>query len=527
MYRRPLLLTVALLSAVACGFALLILPREADRALRAQLAELPPLIDTLPMLRSIEAARMARASASDRIDAVRLDQQRDSQFAVSIRDATGVARVVAGDTLREQLADRLRIARTTRLVDGYLSLAEAAALVDNTEAQALADSLRDAERERSAIAALGGADPRFLSLQQRVQQRVQQLGDRLDSLVVRTLYEEVASVTRAARMVANRDSLRRDSTARRAADDLRSFLAATDSLELRTTALRRAREWNAARAQREQSLRVAEPLHVPTVPMLAATLLVSLAIGYVAALIAEVRDPRVADLADVASIVEQSGLSASLVMALHGTRDPLNRRDIDRRIPPVLRHEVRAMTRLHLTLSAMAESVTRVGVVGDDPEARAAVTLQLGTAAAQASRAVLVIDADVLYRPLGSQIDAADRPGLAEVARERIELAAALMSLPTGRERAMLVLTGGQTATSLERLDAVAPELDRLMDRHDLTILALPPTRERWPTRLMPRDVVLIATAGQTSVLWFRQLLKATAAERQRVRAVLVQARRA
>lgn len=512
-YRWRLIALVAGVVAVASVFVLLIVPREAERALRTRLDTLPPPIDTASLAGAFNRLSASVQSTTGRMESARAQRQRDSMFAVSVRDASGVSRLLVGDTTRARLAERLQVARSTRLVDGYLALAADAALATDPVVQTIADSLRAAEQERTGIATLGTPDQRYRALQERVQQ----LGDRLDSVVMRTLYPD-SSTTLDAAPASVADSVQRI--------EQRALRELTDSLDVLTASLRRASAWNAERTAREQSLRAAEPLRVPVLPMVVATIVLALSLGYVAALVAEWRQPRIAGRGDVLAIVARARMDSAVVTEIRAAPRQLQRRTSDQLVPRVLHDRSAAHQQVYLQISAMAESVSRIGVLGDDPMSTARLALQIGAAAAEASREVLLVDGDVLARPLASVIEKPAAAGLADVVRERLELAGALTIVPTGRDRSLSALTAGITTSASSALERLVPDLQRLMDRHDLTVVVLPATSGRWPESLVPVDVVLAVTAGVTSVDWLRSELTESKRAGRQVRSVMVRDRR-
>jgi len=148
--------------------------------------------------------------------------------------------------------------------------------------------------------------------------------------------------------------------------------------------------------------------------------------------------------------------------------------------------------------------------------------VQLAAAAAAASRAALLIDADVVHRRVASTLGQPDGGGLAEAARGGRELASALVTVSTGRDTSMAFLSAGSTSTPHAQLAALAPDLQRLMQRHDVTVLALAHDATSWPTALSPHDVVFAVTPGFTRVAWLSEALRSATRGGQRVRSVLV-----
>lgn len=505
--RVRLMSTVGVLVGVGVFAVLQLLPREADRALRARLAALPPSIDTASLEWMLARARDSMRARQAELSALQTQRQQDSLFVVSVTDAAGVPRVTVGDTLRAQLAEQLQLARTTPIVEGFLSLAASPALASDTVAQLLADSLRDAERERGAFAAVGGPDLRYRVLQTRVME----LGERLAVRAELRLRDSPALPAPSSSAV--------DTALTSATEALR---IAADSVAELETSLRRASEWNVSRAAEERALRAADPIRVPWLAMLCAVFTIAISTAYVVAFAVEWRHPRIADMTEVVALVEQQGLDATMVIQEWPSRDLRLRRAADRALPPVLRRDTRAYDRLHQLLSTIGDATSVVGVVGENAEVTAAVAVQLAAAAAAASRAVVLIDADLVRRRVAELLGYSANPGLADVARGRLELGSALVSVRTGRDHGLALLSAGHSTTPRALLEEIAPEMLRLMQRHDVSVLAMASDAPNWPTPLWPRDVVVAVAPGLTRVQWLSSALRTAAQAGRRVRGVLV-----
>lgn len=515
--RVRLILTVGAVTGLGTLFLLQMIPREAERSLRARIAALPPATDTVSLQARLEQANDSIRAAQHALEALQVQMQRDSLFVMSVTDATGVPRVVVGDTLRAQLAERLQSARATPLVDGYLALAAAPALAADTLAQLLADSLRIAERERADFAALGGPDLRYRSLQSRVSE----LGERLAARAVERLQSGDVS-SPGGSTLAGSDIRAADTTltARQTALQQR-VRTASDSANKLGTSLRRALEWNAERSEQERRLRAAEPLRVPLWPMLLAALSLAAASGYSAAFLVEWRDPRIADVSEVLVIMRRTHTESTVIEHAE-SRAPLLRRAVDRQLPNVLRGDRSPFRRVHLMLSETGDDVPVVGIAGSDADIAARVALNLSAAASEASRATLVVDTDTVSRGVSKLLEQPTLIGLAEAARGRVELASALTSVVTGRDQTVTVLPAGLARTSREMLQSIVPDVLRLMQRHDLSVLVLPQESDNLPSELRVQDTVVAVIPGITSVSWLRGALLNGKREGQRVRAVLL-----
>jgi hypothetical protein len=257
------------------------------------------------------------------------------------------------------------------------------------------------------------------------------------------------------------------------------------------------------------------------VPLALAASSLSLAVGYVAAFLVELRRPTLVDVDEVLRIARQTGLDRTAVIAATDTA-MVRRRAVDRHVPSILRGDPSAFHRIQLLLSTMGDAVTSVGVRAARAPDTAVAALHLAAAAAAASPAVLLIDGDVTSRRVAVLCGQPDAAGLAAVARGKLDLASALTSVATGRDRSVTLLGAGRTSTTRDVLDAVVPAVQRLMQRFDLSVVALPQLRETWPRGLQPRDIMLVVTPGATDVAWLRQSLLASARDGEYVRAVLV-----
>lgn len=503
---RRLMAAVALGCAVVALFVLPVVPREAQRALDSRIARLPPIVDTA----ALQARRTAVADTLRVRDAqlvARRDQRRtDSLFAVTVVGPSGASRVVVGDTLRADLAERLRVARSSRLVESFLALAAAPALRDEPAVNTLADSLATLER---SLAAFGSGDAQRATLRAQVNA----LGDQLVARVDMRL--QVARD--AAGAGAGESDL--DSLSLALQGQVRLLRDTAGALE---TALRRARTWNQLRDTRVRTWRAESAVRAPRLPVAVATVLVSASLGFLAAFVVELRRPRLADAGEVRQFVRLAGLSPTLVIQ----RDPRvrvpRRRAADRLLPEALLGDPSAYQQVHHLLTTMGDAVTFVGVRSSSARDTAAVALNLASSAADASRAALLVDGDVIRRQVATVAEQPDRPGIAEVARERFELASVLTTVPTGRDRSVTLLAAGRTRTAREMIEHVAPDIQRLMQRFDLCVFAMPIALNMWPTSLQPADQVIAVRLGVTDVAWLHAALNAAARDGQRVRAILV-----
>ena len=528
--------------AVLTLLVLVLVPREVNRVVRAQVAALPAPRDTATINADIAQRRAEheRAEAALR-SARRADSVIVAMLACSARAdtlpagtatstspaASAQVRDAARDAESADLQQRLNRARGAPLLDNYRELSQTALLRGDTRVRSIIDSMQQVDREREAFAALGGPDARYAALSARMTA----LGQRLIRIA-----EDRLSGTVTTAAAAPRDStldvfgVPVTPVIRRNPEALRQLAATAAALQQDVSRaeqrLVEAREWNTRLDERRAAIMARSDIRIPTQALLVAALVVGVVAGYAGAFILELRVPRIADT------LEAERISGARVILHSGSakeiRSLRSRRRADRALPPVLDPSGDAYHLLHLTLTGLGEVARRVRVIGDSPALSATVAANLAAAAAREARAVLLVDLDHRNRLVAPLLQVADRRGMAEVLSGDAEVIEVLRDFAVGRDVYMTVLYGGQRApreVTAERRMVVHEDLERLASRYDLTVIvgdeAVPAGGALLPTG----DVILCTRIGATPNSWLAHSAHQVRAGGQRVRAVLSRAR--
>jgi hypothetical protein len=196
-----LIASVGTLIAIATLLLFVLVPRQVDRALAAQIAALPPERDTL----SLHAERLAA-----RRELTRLETSIAAAAIATSADATAPRPVIATpdsafvapipptrDSAATELQRQLVRIRQAPLVESYRALADTRLLRDDGRARAMIDSIDQRHAEREAYAALSGPDARYAAMTAQLTQ----LGQRLTRLAESTYVSAVASTKATANTV--------------------------------------------------------------------------------------------------------------------------------------------------------------------------------------------------------------------------------------------------------------------------------------------------------------------------------------
>jgi hypothetical protein len=504
-------------AAALTALALVLVPRAADRQLRARISALPSAPDSVVARRAVDSARALLVSAMrdatidttidttlapvpPKVDAVSAAASSAATTAAAPPAATAAAAPttaatdVARDPSTADLVARIRRARQVPLVASYRNLADAELLLNDTSARALRDSIDAIERAREAQVALGGADARYAALTTRIselghalvrvaEQRVAPTSGALDT----TVTARVAALLEDAANRAQRDSLsRRIVVAESALQVVRVQHATRDT----------------ARATLERQLRPSLP--VPAIAL--AALIVGIVMGYGGMLVFEMRRPTIGDAAEVERLTGTSVL-------VHSRDTPSMLADRSRwterpGVPKIIDRSSDTYVLLHLALSGVGDVVGDVDVVAADATIGAAVALGTAAAAAGESRAVLLVEG------------AARKPSLAELLRTPVGPSSDARPNRTASTTDVHAITLDRDA----RIDVLfagtgEPHGSSLVTRYDLRIYLATGPRAATTT---PHDVIVCARPGHTTLAWLSQAMADTKSRQQRVRAVVL-----
>lgn len=564
--RWILIATVGGGAVIATLLVLVLLPREVDRAIRAQLESIPPSRDTLPVIAALQAVESRRVAAEARaaelraiIAAPRVAVAGDSQPMVS-RDNG------ARDSVSADLQQRLTRARTAPLVESYRALAGARLLRDDERVRAIVDSIEQVDREREAYAALGGADARYASLTARLAA----LGQRVIRIAEQQLAASSASApppatptpaTPAPAVLAptpiapapsappprpamvpsgGTDSSRADSAANdtsaaavaqraavsayrlavaeRTASD--AALAMADTVRDLQRTLTEMRASNNALEIRRTAIRQRSGISVPPIAMLVASLVVGLALGYASAVMRELRRPTVGDENEVERLAQARVITHS--GGLDAVRDARTRRRADRMLPPALDPTAEAWQQLHLTLTGLGDVVRAVRIVSDQPILGSTLAINLAAAAARESRATLIVEPPARTSMLAMVLRQNKPRGLNDVQQGRAGLREVVTEVPMGRDVAVDVLFSGTSTSSAPTVanrSEINEEIRRAAGRYDLTLVVGDPAVE---IGIPNYDIIICARLGSTSLEWLSRTMQQARGGNHRLRAVLL-----
>lgn len=517
---------------IASLLAFVLLPRQADRALTAAIAALPPLRDTLRLRADSVRADSVRSRARS--------QQRDALSLLAAATAADslansmMSPLVFRDTLLRDLYQQLVRARRTPLVESYRALADAPALQRDPAVQrtvrALRDSIERLNRDRETYASLSGPDALYAIMTTRLTR----LGATLVQVAQAALTPPPVSGAVSDTMAAT--ALRTDSTTppimQRALlpDSLLEamVLAATDTVRQATQALDSARQYNEALEQRKAALRARLQLQIPPLAMLLASLVLGLTSGFVVALWRELRRPTVGD----AQELEQLTRSRVIVHARDDARRFRRRIRKGEAVVPVLSPNDDAWPLLHLTLSHIGDMSRQVQLLADQPLVAGAVGLNLASVAARESRATIVVDAALRTGALVPLIPAATltiATGGHPVPVAAHEQWDSSRALPLGRDANVDLLLPrgvrgiGAGARGSGHTDAAPGARTTAADhvRHYDFVVFVTDTLAA-PAVPPATDLVLCAKLGVTPLSWIARAVRTADEQKQRVRAVVL-----
>ncbi len=520
--------------------ALVTVPREADRQLRRQIAALPGVADSLPLLQRLDSVRAARTMWERSLAIESASKAGLDTLSLVGSDSAGTDGLTytPEDSLTD-LVSRLRRARQVPLPDSYRLLASALVLRGDRAVAALRDSIDAVEREREGYAALGGPDARYATLTARLAGYGQSLLVLAERRLVNTVFaSEVHADSASAAMAATDREAVRDSLAHQ-------VIAAESSLV-------RVRKQLAVRDSQRVRLEARLTLSTPPIAMLLAALVVGVVVGYAAVLARELRRPSVGDVAEVERLIG----APVLLHTRAADSAPPDRRPLRERpgVPRIVDRDSDTFVLLHLALTGVGDMVTQADVLSDSPIIGAAVALGTAAAAARDSRAVLVVEAGRKNPLLAHVLNAKVRHTADEVRDGLVNVEDAVHVVTLDRDAHIDVLLtevprpdrpglfGRRRAAVVPPVRPVrhrvpAPEAVRatagagrvqddalraLAMRYDLRLHVLDADAEEWPPAA---DVIICARQGATSLAWLTRVAQHTRSRQQRVRAVVVWSR--
>lgn len=492
---RPIFIgAVSVGTFVTALVALVVVPQQAQRAAQAIAPKPGERPDTVALAQVVTGADSSVASAEASLLAARTKAALLAQTAIDTLDPTLVAR---RDSLGKRLADLdqlLTRTETAPLTASYRALAESPELAGQPAVKVLVDSLADIERERDASGTSGGADPVFVALTARATE----IGRSLQT-IARTRREglraQIAALAPPPRPSAS--ELAQADTTRRIAvrDSARAeFASATARLE---SARRTVQELD-RRAERAREL--ANPLSAPPYAMLASAIVFGMVLGFGAALVQELRHPRIADEHETERV---AGVRVVSVIRPRPPSPERGRRMADRVAPPHIDPGNDAHQLVWLFVAPPASSLLMLTIAGESSAVAAIIAANLGAVAADEARNVIVIDTDGMSSPVASALRIKAQPGLDDIIDGRIGWPEATQHATIGRDRVIDVVasgTGIPLPDAREVSDLLRRDAGRLARHYDTVVIVASKelTLSGLPGVLPMHDVIYCARLGYT-----------------------------
>jgi len=492
--QRPIFIgAVSVGTFVTALVALVVVPQQAQRAAEAIAPKPGERPDTAALAHAVALAEARFARTDSALTAARIKAAILSQSAVDTLDPVLAARRDSLNRRLTALDALLARTETAPLPASYRALAESPDLAGQASVKTLLDSLTEIEREREASATSGGADPIFVALTARateIGRALQAIGtSRRD-----TLREHIATLAAPTRPSAN-ELAQADTIRRSVARDSATVSLATATAELES-ARKRVEDLD-RRAERARAL--ANPLNAPPYAMLASAIVFGMVLGFGAALVQELRRPRVADAR------EAERVAGTRVISVIRPRPPSperGRRMADRVAPPYLDPANDAHQLVWLFVAPPASSLLMLTITGESSLVAAIIAANLGAVAAEEARNVIIVDTDGQSSPVSSALRMDAQPGLHEIISGRVGWPEATQHATIGRDRVIDIVPSGAGAQPDARQvsDLLRRDAARMARHYDTVIIvaSMELTLSGLPGVLPKHEVIYCARLGYT-----------------------------
>ena len=494
--RRPLIIwIVGGVVFFATLIVLLVIPRRSDNSARRIAALASEKRDTSPHIIAQGRARAELASAEEALADARRRAVRPA--AAPAADTLPAELIARRDSLRRALASLNALigrAENAPLPASYRALGELPEVAADPRVPALLDSLAQVEREREEFGAVGGVDPVFVALTARATA----IGRTIQSIAEgrRTSAQEQLVALRpppppAPVVVTLVDTMplvvRRD--------------AAVTLLDSSTRSIAAIRAANAEIDRRVEAARTAANVEVPPLALLMAAFVLAGVVGFAAALAAEIRRPRIADLEEAEEV---TGLRVLGVVLPKTVQPERARRLADRDLSPLLDPTSDAYRLLYLHIAGLIPKLSLVTVSGDTTSITATVAANLAAAATYDARSTLLVDAELSACAISSILGVRPEPGFGDLLSGRVDWTEAVVPAMIGRERALDVIPSGLCGEPADGFDAAPTRhsLARIARRYDLVVLMVGPqhVRQGDGSILPAPDLIYCARIGDTAI---------------------------
>jgi Mrp family chromosome partitioning ATPase len=377
--------------------------------------------------------------------------------------------VVSRDALTATNAELSRLldrVENSPLPQSYRALGETQALRDDGRVKALLDSLADVEREREEFGAGGGVDPIFVALTARateIGRAIQSVAEQRRAGIRDSLARFRPTVVSAPVVIAvdTLGPLQRHEAALAARDAVR------DSLDA-------ARRENTITDQRLREARSRANVAAPPIAILAASLVLGVTVGFALALLIEVARPRVSDLQEAERVTGARALAVVRPRAIPPER---TRRKADLRLPPLIDPTSDAYRHLASHASVAGANHSIVTIAGDVPAVTATIAANIAAVSANEMRSTLLIDTDLVKRPITSVMRLPAVDGISPVLKGLSELSAAAIHAPVGRDRWLEVVPTGTESRgpiATREAETLRDAIARSARHYELTLVVAP-----------------------------------------------------
>jgi Mrp family chromosome partitioning ATPase len=446
---------------------LVLAPRDARRA-SEQIAPLSARWrDTVPLLRTVDSASRQLAVAESTLNARRALAARPVY--VPRRDTLSTALAARRDSLIAASAELTRLlerVENSPLPQSYRALGETVSLSGNAQVRALLDSLAEVEQEREEFGAGRGVDPIFVALTARataIGRSIRAIAESRqaalrDSLAQLRLPPPVVPAIVA---VDTLGPLRRRDAALAAHD------SAADSLDA-------ARRENELTDRQLREARAQANVLAPPIAILTAAIVLGAMVGFAIALLIEMVKPRVSDLQEAERVTGARVLAVVRPRVIPPERA---RRRADLRLPPLIDPTSDAYRLLASHASVAESGRTVITVTGDVPAVTATIAANIGAVSANDMRSTLLIDADLAKRPITSVLRLPETEGVSAVLSTAIDLSAAAIQTPVGRDRWLDVVPSGprpRSAITTREAAHLVQAVVRAARYYELTLIVAP-----------------------------------------------------
>ena len=498
---------VAGVTFVSVLIALVLMPRETTRdILGVREQGVARTVDTSEAADALALARASIGQADSGLAVARRVIALQKAPAAVPQDTLSPALRAERDSLTSTLASldaAMARAADSPLPPAFKALGSTRALFSDRRVQVWLDSLDEVDKLRAPFGALGAGDPIYVALTARVNElgrsirdaateRRSELRARLAPLAapptpVPTL--QTTHVDTSVFVSTRQNAVRQFTLARAQLDSIRHANAVIDTVVTHA--------------------RSVANVGAPPIAMLGASLVIALAIGFVAVFVGELRHPRVAHMREGEAVSNVRVLSVIRPSALVER----SRRQSDVEAPPLIDVTSERYRTLYLHLAATEASVPIVTLTGDVPGVVATVAANLAAVAAYEARSTLLVDGDPATSSVASVLRIESDPGLLGVLSRQIPLSGAIVTTTIGRDRPLDVLPSGNGRIGTASMTAIAEVHDALVRmgrRYDFIVIAVPASYAMLAanTIIPAPDVILCAQVGVTEIADLRAAVR-------------------